>query len=208
MAFPYTTAPNKVQFTFDQNMLSSSISASDLVLKNVNGGAVPAVQSVQWDSSTKMATFSLSTPIVNDNYTASLAAGSVSSAAIIAMPLAYSFSFFSLPGDANHDRTVNLLDLNALATNYGKSGMGFTQGDFDYSGAVGMSDFNVLASNFGKNLAAPAGSFPALGAILNESAPQAESVKPLFASTPISGDSLDELDEFKNNNMNPASFYY
>ncbi len=74
------------------------------------------------------------------------------------MPLAYSFSFFSLPGDANHDRTVNLLDLNALATNYGKSGMAFSQGDFDYSGAVGMSDFNVLASNFWKeSCGAPAG---------------------------------------------------
>jgi hypothetical protein len=196
MAFPYNTAPNKVQFTFDQGMLSSSITASDLMLINQSGGTLPTVQSVQWDSASKTATFILTpTQIPVANFTATLPVGSVSSAASITNPLSYTLSFYSLPGDANHDRTVNLLDLNALATNFGKSNMNFTGGDFDYNGVVGLSDFNQLVSNFGKTLSPPSGSSPALGAILNAAPLQAESIKPLFADTPIAPDLLNLLDQ-------------
>ncbi len=96
MAFPYNTAPNQVQFTFDQSMLSSSITTGDLVLTNVDGGAVPTVQSAQWDGPSKTATFVL-TPgqIPNANYTAALAAGSVSSASNVPTNAAYGFPFFS-----------------------------------------------------------------------------------------------------------------
>ncbi len=187
-------------------MLSSSITAGDLVLTNVNGGAMPTVQSVLWDSSTKMATFSLSTPIV-DNYTASLGVGSVSSVAGIAMPLSYSLPFFSLPGDANHDRTVNLLDLNALATNYGKSGMNFTRRRFSIiAGRLACRTSTCWRRILEKILRA-CGFRSSFGRVLNEVSPQAESAKLLFASTPILGDSLDELDELKNNSINVANLF-
>ncbi len=56
------------------------------------------------------------------------------------------------PGDASGDDRVNLLDLNAVATNFGKAGRGYAQGDFNYDGVVNMTDFNTLATNFGKSL--------------------------------------------------------
>jgi hypothetical protein len=177
-SFPYATAANQIQFTFDQDMLSSSFAAGDLVLTNVNGGAVPAVQSVQYNSATKTATFFVpSGGFADDNYTATLAAGSVSSSYGTPTSVAYSFNFFSLIGDANHDRTVNVLDFNVLATNYGKAG-NFTQGDFDYSGTISSSDFAILASQYGKTVAAPSGSMVAQA--LSANWPQS-----LFANTSI-----------------------
>ena len=67
---------------------------------------------------------------------------------------------YTLFGDANLDGVVNLLDLNALASNFGAPAGTWVGGDFDYNGAVDITDFNALAMNFGDTLPAPA---PALG---------------------------------------------
>ncbi len=74
---------------------------------------------------------------------------------------------YTYAGDANLDGVVNLLDLNALATNFGNNATGvWTQGDFTYDGSVNIADFNALAANFGQSLgAAPA---QPLGALVPE----------------------------------------
>lgn len=60
---------------------------------------------------------------------------------------------YTLYGDANLDRTVNLADFNRLAANFGtESGARWSQGDFNFDGAVNLTDFNVLAANFGSTL--------------------------------------------------------
>jgi autotransporter-associated beta strand protein len=59
-------------------------------------------------------------------------------------------------GDANTDGTVNALDFNALATNYGTTGNAvWAQGDFNYDGNVDTSDFVTLSTEFGQTLASP-----------------------------------------------------
>jgi hypothetical protein len=57
----------------------------------------------------------------------------------------------SIEGDANLSGSVDILDFNALATNFGLSGRGWQQGDFDGTGTVDINDFNKLAINFGKS---------------------------------------------------------
>jgi Dockerin type I domain len=52
-------------------------------------------------------------------------------------------------GDANGDYTVNALDFNILATNFGRSGATWSQGDFNNDGIVNTADFSLLAANFG-----------------------------------------------------------
>jgi hypothetical protein len=79
-------------------------------------------------------------------------------------------------GDANLDGTVDTLDFNALAANFGGTSKVWTQADFNYDTIVDTLDFNRLAANFGRSLssAAPAGSGgsggSALGALVPEPA--------------------------------------
>src|SRR6185295_12748063 len=61
-------------------------------------------------------------------------------------------NFFFLLGDANHDGTVNLIDFNTLAANFGQSGKDFSGGDFTYDGSVDLADFNLLAAHFGTSV--------------------------------------------------------
>src|SRR5436190_409373 len=55
----------------------------------------------------------------------------------------------ALSADVNGDGVVNLLDLTVLASNYGKTGMTFSQGDLNGDSAVNISDLSVLASDWG-----------------------------------------------------------
>jgi fibronectin-binding autotransporter adhesin len=74
---------------------------------------------------------------------------------------------YTWSGDANLDGSVSLLDLNALATNFGAPTAQWDQGDFNYNGSVGIDDFNLLAMNFGQT---PPTAGPALGAFVPEPA--------------------------------------
>ena len=81
---------------------------------------------------------------------------------------------YTLYGDANLDRSVNLDDFTALAANFGQPNRVFSQGNFDYSpdGVVNLDDFTLLAAQFGKTLAAPS------------DVPRAFARTPISAATP------------------------
>jgi autotransporter-associated beta strand protein len=73
-------------------------------------------------------------------------------------------------GDANGDNVVNMLDFNALATNFG-TGQFWQQGDFSYDGVVSTPDFNLLAQNFNQVTPSLEPSLtPALGTLVPEPA--------------------------------------
>ena len=58
---------------------------------------------------------------------------------------------YTFLGDANLDGTVNALDFNALANNYGNaSNPNWVQGNFDYNTTVDSNDFALLAANYGQ----------------------------------------------------------
>jgi hypothetical protein len=151
MNYPYATAGNQVQFTFDQDMLGSSMGPGDLVLSNLDGGAVPAVQSVQWDSSSNTATFTLAPSPLDGRYSAKLLAGSVSASNGAATTSDYGFNFFALNGDANRDGVVDTNDFTILAAHFNQPG-NFSNGDFNYDGVVNALDFNALATAFGDSV--------------------------------------------------------
>jgi autotransporter-associated beta strand protein len=60
-------------------------------------------------------------------------------------------------GDANLDGTVDTLEFNSLAANFGGSGKVWNQADFNYDGVVDTLDFNNLAANFGKQISESSG---------------------------------------------------
>lgn len=55
-----------------------------------------------------------------------------------------------IPGDANNDGAVDLLDLDILGANFGlTSGATVAQGDFNSDGGVDLLDLDILGANFG-----------------------------------------------------------
>lgn len=62
-----------------------------------------------------------------------------------------------LPGDANGDGVVGLLDLDILGANWGTAGASLTDGDFNGDGVVTLLDLDILGANWG----ATSGSFEA-----------------------------------------------
>ena len=75
---------------------------------------------------------------------------------------------YTVNGDANLDGTVNALDFNAIASNFGATGTGvWSGGDFNYDGNVDTGDFTAMAQNFAQTLPATAPA-PVLGSLVPE----------------------------------------
>jgi hypothetical protein len=55
-------------------------------------------------------------------------------------------------GDANVDGSVNTVDFNILASNFGGAGRQWYQADFNFDSTITTIDFNLLASNFALTL--------------------------------------------------------
>src|SRR5205814_2762975 len=58
-----------------------------------------------------------------------------------------------LLGDANGSATVDTVDFNILAANFGQGGKLYSDGEFNSDGTVDSLDFAALAGNFGKTVA-------------------------------------------------------
>jgi autotransporter-associated beta strand protein len=54
-----------------------------------------------------------------------------------------------VPGDANGDGSVNEIDAQALAANWGKTNASWADGDFNKDGRVNVADAAILAANWG-----------------------------------------------------------
>ena len=69
-----------------------------------------------------------------------------------APPCAFALLNYSGPGDANGDGKVDINDLTIVLSNYGRTGMKWTQGcmDGDPAGAVDINDLTIVLSNYGK----------------------------------------------------------
>ncbi len=60
-----------------------------------------------------------------------------------------------IPGDANKDNNVNVVDLGILATNYGTTGTAtWAMGDFNNDTNVNVIDLGILATHYGETGAA------------------------------------------------------
>jgi len=151
--FVYQTAPQRVRFTFNQDV-GASLSASDFAVTGPPG--MPG-HALSYDAITNTATLSFDGILPDGNYVAEAIAAGITNAAGQPLTANVRRHFFFLQGDANHDRQVNLSDFNVMAANFGESNRDFTHGDFNYDGSVNLSDFNILASRFGMSLAPDAG---------------------------------------------------
>ena len=89
---------------------------------------------------------------------------------------------YTLPGDANLDGTVNALDFNALATNFGTNNGSqiWSNADFNYDGIVNTLDFTSLANNFG-------GTIPTSARVLGSLVPEPSTIALMAIALPLIG---------------------
>lgn len=177
----------RISVQFDESV-RASLDASDFTLTRVSPGAATTIPTaaieVVYDRATNTPTLTfpgLSDGILPDgNYQLSINAAGIKDLAGNDMAADATLNFFTLAGDANHDRTVGFADLVAVAQNYGKtSGVSFPQGDFNYDGVVDFQDLVTVAQRYGTSLAEPA---PAVDAVAAAFAPAAVSVAPPVVS--------------------------
>jgi hypothetical protein len=142
-----------VRITFNGDLKTSTLSAADLMLLDpttnqpLSGLPTPTVS---YDSATRSAIWTFASPLLDGNYRAMLPAESVTDPIGNVLAEDFTFDFFVLAGDANHDAVVDTTDLGILATNWNTTGKTFSQGDFNYDGRVDVADFRILAANWQK----------------------------------------------------------
>src|SRR6202044_3880847 len=114
-----------ISFTFNNVLATSSISTTDVTINTVlsNGSLGSSIAATGWSysPSTRAITFTLPVSIADGNYHAVMPMSSVTGVAGESLSSDSPLDFFILTADGNHDRTVNALDFNALATNYGNA---------------------------------------------------------------------------------------
>jgi hypothetical protein len=159
--FVFANAPQRLTFTFDQNV-GASLDLGDITVQQLPGGPFINPTGLSYNAGTNTATFSFTGILPDGDFRATLLAAGITNAGGTPLPANVIHNFFFMQGDANHDRRVNLDDFNILAANFGQSPRDFTQGDFNYTGNVNLDDFNILAARFGNVLAGPS-SLPGFG---------------------------------------------
>jgi hypothetical protein len=188
-----------IQFTGE----TSGPVSSDFTLEDAHGNPTDIAVSSAYSAATHTATVTFPNlpngMLPDGNYLLDLSdAGNVEDDNGAGLANDYTLAFWTFQGDANHDRTVNALDFNALASHFGQSNQGFANGDFNYDGVVNTTDFALLAGQFShiftgpdapSELLAPAGVIaPASGA----AAPGA-ALGALFSDVAVNKDNYEDL---------------
>jgi hypothetical protein len=146
--------PHQVRVQFAEGVAAPGLGREDLSLRNVTTGATVEVSQSDfaYDPATRTAMWTFRPRLPDGNYAATLGGDAIAAA----QPAQFTFEFFLLTGDLNHDRSVNGGDFALLARNFGKSAMTYDQGDLNGDGNVNGADFSLLAANFGRTLPPPA----------------------------------------------------
>ncbi len=140
-----------VRVTFNAALATSTLAASDLILRNTDTNVTSSASSVSYNSTTRTATFVLPAALANGNYRATVAAGTVQGVGGIPLSPDATVDFFILGGDANRDRRVDFSDLLIVAQNFGLAGRTFIQGNLNYdaAGMVTFDDLLLVAQHYG-----------------------------------------------------------
>ena len=149
-SFNYDQLPQAVSLTFNKDV-SASLTAAALQVQNLTTGAMVAAADMSYDMGTNTATFHFASQLPDGRYRAVLPAASVADVGGNHLASDYSYNFFFLAGDVDHNGTVDFNDLLILARHYGQQGT-YSQGDVDYDGQIDFKDLVLLARNFGHSL--------------------------------------------------------
>jgi len=173
--------PITISFQFSEPI--QPLSASNLVITNLDGGAAPSVSGYNFSNGS--GTFTLNGGLVDGHFRATL--NGVKDLAGNSLSGANALAFTFLTADSNRDGTVDSSDFVTVASHFGMSGnLRFSDGDFNYDGVINALDFNALASRYGQSILPAASSLvtdPGAGgaSVLSQPATPAN----LFSADPI-----------------------
>ena len=159
-AYDWQHLPQTLSFTFSADV-SATLSRTTLNVRNLTTGKAIVPDALKYDAATNTAAFQFASALPDGAYRATLSAAAFSDSSGRHLAADFSYSFFSLAGDVNHDAQVDFKDLVILAANYGHSGASFAQGDLNYDGTVNFKDLVILAANYGHVILQPAALSPA-----------------------------------------------
>ena len=140
-------SPNVV-FSFDQPILASSLTASDLQITNLTTGLTTTnavLASLTGDRLSLV--FRLPTNLADGDYRFRLPAGAItndSGAGLTANADISGPSVYILVGDANRDRKINIADYLRIDRAFVRGGRGPANGDFNYDGEIDGTDYFLL----------------------------------------------------------------
>jgi hypothetical protein len=187
-----TTSPRTISLKFNKDV-SSSLSASDLILTGATGVLPSNFVTYSWNPATLTATWIVTGPpggvLPDGNYLATLNPDAVTDAAGNLLDANYdgapgdalSLSFSHLACDFNRDGVVNNLDFNILRSNYNPNQTGKIQpqGDANYDGRVDFKDFQKLELAFNQKISDFPPAAPPPAAAPEVLAPATFSAKPI-----------------------------
>jgi hypothetical protein len=145
-----------VAITFNSDMDPASLSAGELILRNLDTNQLidtAALASVSYDATARTASWSFPSALPDGNYRATLPADAMEDTAGRPLSSEITFEFFVLGADANHDRRVDVADFKILSANYMGADKTFATGDFDYDGDCDNADLSILSINWNRYLA-------------------------------------------------------
>lgn len=155
----------RLAFTFDQDV-ANSISTDDLEVRNdTTGQIIPTTAlHLEYTASTRSAVWTLAA-LPDGNYTARLKSAQITNPAGYMLDGNgdgfggddFTYAFFQLRGDANHDRKVDQADKKILLSNVNRVTTNSTpeQGDLNNDGRVDFTDYQILELSFRHSLPTP-----------------------------------------------------
>jgi hypothetical protein len=198
--FGYPSVGPTITIKFNKDV-GGSLVKTDLTVRNLTTNQTIDLSGVGfiYNPNTQTAVWTLPISALADgNYRATLTAAAVTDAqgrqldgnADGTAGDDFTTDFFHLAGDINHDRSVDFLDLAAMAQNYNTTGgMTWAQGDLNGDGNVDFLDLAILAQRYNTSLAAPAPSDPVGSATVSEPVPEVAAVtsqpQPVMAPLPV-----------------------
>jgi hypothetical protein len=162
-SFTFETAPVRLTFTFDEDV-SASLAAADFFIRKTDGTGQITPTLLPYDSINNRITLTLPGIPADGRYIVTLSSAGITNGSGGQLDgdgngtqgPDFNFNFFFLTGDANHDGSVDFLDLAKLAQSYNIADgpRTYSTGDFNYDGNTDFLDLALLAQRY--NTALPA----------------------------------------------------
>jgi hypothetical protein len=147
--FIYQTAPQRIEYRFDENV-GASLGSGDLLLENLTSGqTIPAGSiAVAFDPSSNVASFTFPAfqhgALPNGQYRATLLSAGVTDAAGNALASNHVSNFFFMLGDADNNGIIDGDDYAMIDNGFNNNLSGWINGDFDYDGDVDGDDYAII----------------------------------------------------------------